>query len=127
MDGPIMALVYVEPGSDTPLPVTPIIYSAANAPRNSIGDCVTVGSSRSLTKEGSVAALAGQPTQAGTGVPATPICRSVSGNFSYTFGPFEANQCGDYAFKADLSADLTNSPAWETTDLDFQVTVDGCP
>jgi hypothetical protein len=122
-----MALVYVERGSNSPLPVTPFIYSAANAPRNSIGDCVTVGSSRSLTKEGSVAALAGQPSRVGTGLPATPICRSVSGNFTYTFGPFEPSQCGDYAFNADLSADLTNSPAWETTDLDFKVQVTGCP
>jgi hypothetical protein len=60
-------------------------------------------------------------------LPATPVCTSTSGNFTYTFGPFEASQCGDYTFTADLSADLTNSPAWETTDFNRKVQVTGCP
>lgn len=127
MDGAVTALVYAAPGSNTPLPNFPIIYSTAKAPRNSIGDCVTVGSSRSMTKEGSVAALAGQPSRSGSGLPATPVCRTLSGNFTYTFGPFEDSQCGTYDFIADLSADLTNSPALETSDLKFKVQVVGCP
>jgi hypothetical protein len=127
MDGPVMPLVYVERGSSTPLPVTPIIFATANAPRNRVGDCATVGSSRSLTKAGSIAAVAGQPSRSGPGLPGTPVCTSVSGNFTYTFGPFEASQCGDYTLNADLSAEMTNSPAWETAALTRKVQVVGCP
>lgn len=127
MDGAVVALVYVDRGSNTPLPTTPGLYKTAKAPVNFEGDCVRVGASRALTQQGSVVALAGQPSWNGSGLPTTPICQTASANTTFVFGPFTAGQCGTYAFSTDLSADLTNSPKFENAQLSFGLKVEGCP
>lgn len=128
MDGAVVPLVYVKRGSNTPLPAEPGVYRTAKAPRNVIGSCVQVGTSRTLTKEGSVSPLAGQPVvRQGGGLPTTPVCETSSANWMLTFGPFKPSECGSYSFSSDLSADLTNTADWERSKLEFNIEVEGCP
>lgn len=127
MDGAILPLVAVEPGSTTLLPADPGIYKTAGAPRDTQGNCATFGASASLTKVGSTAMVQGQPARSGATFPSTPICRTSSTSYTLTFGPFKADACGSYKFESDLSADYVNSPAWQSVPLNFDVEVTGCP
>lgn len=126
MDGPVMALVYVDRGSRTPLPTVPGIYRVAKAPRVLRGECVQVGTSRSLTQAGSVASLTGQPAVSAGGLPTTPLCQSATANNTLTFGPFESTQCGKYTFSTDVSADLRDSPVWRNAEYSLDINVVGC-
>lgn len=127
MDGPVMALVYADSSTQLPLPTDMGIYRIARAPRTVQGECVAVGSSRSLRKASSAAAIPGQPARSGPGLPVTPICRSVSADTTLTFGPFQPTECGRHLFNTDISADLTNSLEWVNKELDLDVNVVGCP
>lgn len=127
MDGAILPLVAVEPGSTTLLPTDPGVYKTAGAPRDTQGDCATFGASASFTKAGSAAVVQGQPARDGAAFPSTPICRTASNSYTLTFGPFKADQCGSYKYESDLSADYVNSPAWQSVPLNFDVEVTGCP
>jgi len=90
------------------------------------GDCSTFGASGSLVNTATGTVVQGQPVRDGANFPSTPVCQSTSVTYTLTFGPFRNNQCGKYRFDSDLSTDLVNTPAWETTDLDFNVVVQGC-
>lgn len=126
MDGPVLALVYADQKALMPLPTDPGKYRLALAPKVVQGECVQVGTSRSLTRLGSQEVVRGQPSRAGQGLPTTPICQSSSINGTLTFGPFKSNQCGKYMLNAGVAADLTNSPTWAYAQLKLEVDVVGC-
>jgi hypothetical protein len=136
MDGAITPLVYVTPESQDPLPTMPTVYRVAGAPRVPLGDCATLGASRSLRKDGSDALVEGQPTSK-SALPSTPVCSDFETSFEMTFGPFSNRQCGKYVFTGDFSArPVTKSvngstPVPDTAraargNVTFAVQVNGC-
>eukprot|EP00775_Hariotina_reticulata_P002126 gene2126-2445_t len=126
MDGAVVAVVYPERKSASPLPTDAAVWRVAGAKREVQGDCSTFGASGSLVNTATGAIVQGQPVRQGANFPSTPVCQSTSITYTLTFGPFRSNQCGKYRFDSDLSTDLVNTPSWETTDLDFNVVVQGC-
>jgi hypothetical protein len=126
MDGAVVAVVYSERNSNSPLPTDVAVWRVDGAKRELQGDCSTFGASGSLTNTASGAVVQGQPVRQGADFPSSPVCQSTSVSYTLTFGPFKINQCGKYRFDSDLSADLINTPSWEKTDLDFDVVVQGC-
>jgi hypothetical protein len=127
MDGFVLPVVYSPADKSVPLPAEPGMFKlSASSPRSIIGECVQVGSSRALTPAGGGSAIPGQPVRKSMGLPSTPLCRTTRARYDLVFGPFSPTACGSYSFTSDLSADLTNTPAWERKEQTFGVQVTGC-
>lgn len=146
MDGALAPLVYpmvassapaaseaAAAGGGDPFPAAPTLYRVAGAPRVALGECATLGTSRSLKRVGGgaggaqAAAVEGQPSIArGAGLPSAPVCGPLTTGYKLTFGPFDADACGSYLFTSDLSAKPFNTSQVVREPLNFNVDVTGC-
>lgn len=137
MGGAIAPLVYLSEDSTAPLPALTDTYKVAGAPRVPVGECVVLGTSRSLRNQGTSAAVEGQPSsKAKDALPAQPVCSDFSTTLPMTFGPFGSSQCGRYQFTGIVTATPVANPAGlqgvegakrARADVSFDVDVTGCP
>lgn len=107
MDGAVTALVFASSsataGVAVPLPSEPVRYSLpAGDAATQGGDCLQLGGSSRFAKvQDAGAVVPGMPTREGSGFEAAAaLCASTTRTVKLTFGPFRADQCGEYAYES---------------------------